>query len=143
LAFVVLFWILVPRVLFPSVRAIRDADSHAGKAAAFTRMTELFGVRLPFVSTSLDRVAARSVATVDRKLAEELLVSAKPGPARDLLIPSIEQTGAGPRAPAPAVGRRLGQALSRRARGSPGRRTPLPFTSPGMVRSVGCSRSTC
>jgi hypothetical protein len=95
LAFVVLFWILVPRVLFPSVRAIRDADSHAAKAAAFTRMTELFGFRLPFVSTSLDRVAARSVATVDRKLAEELLVSAKPGPARDLLIPSIEQTWGG------------------------------------------------
>lgn len=95
LVFVVLFWILVPRVLFPSVRAIRDADSHAGKAAAFERMTELFGVRLPFVSTSLDRVAARSVATVDRQLAEELLVSAKPGPARDLLIPSIEQTWGG------------------------------------------------
>jgi hypothetical protein len=95
LVFVALFSILIPRVVFPSVRAIRDADSHAGKAAAFERMTELFGVRFPFVSTSLDRVAARSVATVDRALAEELLISAKPGPARDLLIPSIEQTWGG------------------------------------------------
>lgn len=95
LAFALLFGILAPRVLFPSMRAIREADRHAGKAAAFSRMTEFAGLRLPFVSTSLDRVAARSVATADRKLAEELLISAKPGPARDLLIPSIEQIWGG------------------------------------------------
>ena len=112
LVFVGLFWILTTSVLFPSVRAIRDADSHAGKAAAFVRMTQLFGVRLPFVSTSLDRVAARSVATVDRTLAEELLVSAKPGPARDLLIPSIEQTWGGTTyASAGLWGGGLGQAV--------------------------------
>jgi len=94
-AFVLLFGLLAPRVLFPSVRSIRDADSHASRADAFTGMTKVFGIRLPFVSTSMDRVAARSVATVDRTLAEELLVSAKPGPARDLLIPSIEQIWGG------------------------------------------------
>jgi hypothetical protein len=95
LAFGLMFGVLAPRVLFPSVRAIRDADSHAAKAVAFERMTRLAGMRLPFVSTSMDRVAARSVATADRTLAEELLVSAKPGPARDLLIPSIEQIWGG------------------------------------------------
>lgn len=95
LAFLLLFGVLVPRVLFPSMRGIREADSHAGKAAAFERMTQVAGVRLPFVSTSLDRVAARSVATADRHLAEELLLSAKPGAARDLLMPSIEQIWGG------------------------------------------------
>ena len=94
-AFFLLFGILAPRVLFPSVRDIRAADSHAAQAAQFERMTRLFGVRLPFVSTSMDRVAARSVATTDRTLAEQLLVSAKPGQARDLLIPSIEQIWGG------------------------------------------------
>jgi len=94
-AFFVLFGILAPRVLFPSVRGIRAAESHAAQAVEFERMTRLFGMRLPFVSTSMDRVAARSVATSDRTLAEQLLVSAKPGQARDLLIPSIEQIWGG------------------------------------------------
>src|SRR6185437_15026514 len=69
-AFVLLFVLLTPRVLFPSVRAIRDADSHASRAAAFDDMTRLLGVRLPLVSKSMDRVAARSVATADQPLAE-------------------------------------------------------------------------
>ena len=94
-AFVLLFVLLTPRVLFPSVRAIRDADSHASRAAAFDDMTRLLGVRLPLVSKSMDRVAARSVATADQPLAEALLISAKAGPARDLLIPSIEQIWGG------------------------------------------------
>ena len=94
-AFVVLFVVLAPRILFPSVRGIRNADSHAAQAAEFANMTHLFGVRLPLVSTSMDRVAARSVATTDRTLAEQLLISAKPGQARDLLIPSIEQIWGG------------------------------------------------
>ena len=94
-AFALLFFLLTPRVLFPSMRGIRDADSHASRAAAFDDMTRLLGVRLPLVSKSMDRVAARSVATADEPLAEELLISAKPGSARDLLIPSIEQIWGG------------------------------------------------
>jgi hypothetical protein len=94
-AFLVLFGVLAPRILFPSVQGIRNADSHATQATQFARMTQLFGVRLPLVSTSMDRVAARSVATTDRALAEQLLISAKPGQARDLLIPSIEQIWGG------------------------------------------------
>jgi cell division protein FtsW (lipid II flippase) len=75
-------------------------------------MTQLFGVRLPFVSTSMDRVAARSVATSDRLLAEQLLISAKPGQARDLLIPSIEQIWGGTTyASAGFWGSGLGQAV--------------------------------
>lgn len=111
-AFFVLFGVLAPRVLFPSVRAIRDAESHAARAVAFERMTQLAGMRIPLVSTSMDRVAARSVATTDRVLAEELLVSAKPGSARDLLIPSIEQIwGATTYASAGFWGGGLGQAV--------------------------------
>jgi hypothetical protein len=94
-AFALLFFFLTPRVLFPSVGSIRDADSHASRAAAFDDMTRLLGVRLPLVSKSMDRVAARSVATADQPLAEALLISAKPGSARDLLIPSIEQIWGG------------------------------------------------
>jgi len=60
----------------------------------------------------MDRVAARSVATADRKLAEEMLISARPGPARDLLIPSIEQIwGAATYASAGWWGGGLGQAV--------------------------------
>jgi hypothetical protein len=112
LAFVALFGILAPRVLFPSVSAIRAADSHAAKAAAFERMTHVFGARVPLVATSMDRVAARSVATADRPLAEELLISARPGGARDLLIPSIEQIWGGTTyASAGFWGSGLGQAV--------------------------------
>ena len=112
LAFIGLFGVLAPRVLFPSVNAIRAADSHAAKAAAFERMTHVFGARVPFVGTSMDRVAARSVATADRPLAEELLISARPGGARDLLIPSIEQIWGGTTyASAGFWGSGLGQAV--------------------------------
>jgi hypothetical protein len=112
LAFVAFFGVLAPRVLFPSVNAIRIADSHAAKAAAFERMTRVFGAHVPFVATSMDRVAARSVATADRELAEELLISAYPGGARDLLIPSIEQIWGGTTyASASFWGSGLGQAV--------------------------------
>jgi len=112
LAFIALFGVLAPRVLFPSVNAIRAADSHAAKAAAFERMTHVFGARVPIVATSMDRVAARSVATADRSLAEELLISARPGGARDLLIPSIEQIWGGTTyASAGFWGSGLGQAV--------------------------------
>jgi hypothetical protein len=94
-AALLLFGVLTPRVLFPSVRAIRDADSHAAQAAAFQQMTEVFGLPVPIVRQSMDRVAARSVATADRGLAEALLIAAKPGGARDLLVPSIEQIWGG------------------------------------------------
>ncbi|MGH7443309.1 MAG: hypothetical protein ACREKM_00460, partial [Longimicrobiales bacterium] len=78
-------------VVFPETDPIRDAASHTAQAAAFSDMSELFGVRLPMLATPMDRAAARSVATADPELAERLLVAAGPGPARDLLIPSIEQ----------------------------------------------------
>src|SRR5262249_16899126 len=94
-AFFVLFGILAPRVLFPSVRPIRGAGSHAAQAGEFGGRTELLRMGVPLVGTSMDRVAARSVATSDRLLAEQLLISAKPGQARDLLIPSIEQIWGG------------------------------------------------
>jgi cell division protein FtsW (lipid II flippase) len=54
-------------------------------------MSKLVGLRLPILATPMDRAAARSVATRDPELAERLLIAAGPGPARDLLIPSIEQ----------------------------------------------------
>lgn len=112
LAFTLLFVVLVPRVLVPSARAIQDADSHAAKATAFENMGRVFGVRLPLVGTSLDRVAARSVATANRSVAEDLLLSAKPGAARDLLIPSIEQIwGGATYASAGFWGGGLGQAV--------------------------------
>jgi hypothetical protein len=79
------------QVVFPSMERIRAADSHAAQAEAFARMSTLWGIRIPFIGTPMDRAAARSVATRDRELAEALLVAAKPGPARDLLLPSIEQ----------------------------------------------------
>jgi len=99
-------------VLFRSVDAIRDGDSHTAKAAAFDRMTRIFGIRAGPIADPMDRVAARSVAKADRKLAEELLIAAKPGPARDLLIPSIEQIwGAAAYAAAGPLGVGLGQAV--------------------------------
>jgi cell division protein FtsW (lipid II flippase) len=111
-AFALLFALLSRQVLFRSVDAIRDADSHAAKAAAFDGMTRLLGARLGPIAGPMDRVAARTVAKADRKLAEELLLAAKPGPARDLLIPSIEQIwGAEAYARAGALGVGLGQAV--------------------------------
>jgi hypothetical protein len=111
-AFALLFGLLSRQVLFRSVDAIRDGDSHAAKAAAFDGMTRLLGVRVAPIAGPMDRVAARTVAKADRKLAEELLLAANPGPARDLLIPSIEQIwGSAAYAHAGALGVGLGQAV--------------------------------
>jgi hypothetical protein len=100
------------KVVFPATDDIRDADSHAAQASAFADMSKLVGMRLPILATPMDRAAARSVATRDPELAERLLVAAGPGPARDLLIPSIEQIW-GTRAYARAGwwGEGLGQAV--------------------------------
>jgi hypothetical protein len=100
------------KVVFPATDAIRNADSHATQSAAFADMSKLLGLRLPVLATPMDRAAARSVATRDPELAERLLVAAGPGPARDLLIPSIEQIW-GTRAYAAAgwSGEGLGQAV--------------------------------
>src|SRR5690606_19791965 len=100
------------KVVFPATDAIRDADSHAAQAAAFGDMSKLLGLRLPVLATPMDRAAARSVATRDPELAERLLVAAGPGPARDLLIPSIEQIwGTRAYATAGMWGEGLGQAV--------------------------------
>ena len=100
------------KVVFPATDQIRDADSHAAQATAFADMSRLVGMRLPILATPMDRAAARSVATRDPELAERLLIAAGPGPARDLLIPSIEQIW-GTRAYARAGwwGEGLGQAV--------------------------------
>jgi hypothetical protein len=100
------------KVVFPATDEIRDADSHAAQAQGFADMSKLVGLRLPILATPMDRAAARSVATRDPELAERLLVAAGPGPARDLLIPSIEQIW-GTRAYARAGwwGEGLGQAV--------------------------------
>jgi hypothetical protein len=98
------------KVVFPSVAAIRAADSHAAQAAAFDRMSTFFGTRV--FGTSMDRAAARGVVTRDQDLAEALLVSATPGPARDLLVPSIEQVwGARAYSSAGMWGEGLGRAV--------------------------------
>jgi hypothetical protein len=111
-AVLVLAMLVGKTVVFPATSAIRDADSHAEQAAAFADMSTFFGVRVPGLATPMDRAAARSVATRDPELAERLLVAAGPGPARDLLIPSIEQIW-GTRAYARAGwwGEGLGQAV--------------------------------
>ncbi|HEY2025369.1 MAG TPA: hypothetical protein VGG78_00085, partial [Gemmatimonadaceae bacterium] len=91
-AFALLAALLIGKVLFPSLDEIRRADSHLAKAEAFDHMSQLLHVSLPAsFGQSMNRVAARALATRDPGLAEEMLVSAQPGPARDLLIPSIEQ----------------------------------------------------
>lgn len=82
---------LIVKVLFPSMGPLREAEDHRDQAAAFSRMASIAGVRFPFLERPMDRAAARAVATHDRAIAESLVVAAHPGPARDLLIPSIEQ----------------------------------------------------
>ena len=107
-----LFFALFVKVLFPTVEPIKRADTHLAKAGAFDKMGRVFGVRLPVIGGSMDRVAARALATRDPRLAEEILVSAKPGPARDLLVPSIEQIwGARAYANAGMLGVGLGRAV--------------------------------
>jgi hypothetical protein len=107
-----LLLIMVKMVVFPSMQPIRDAPNHAAQAEAFARMSSVGGLRVPLLSTPLDRAAARSVATRSPELAEALVVAARPGTARDLLIPSVEQIwGAKAYARAGLWGKGLGQAV--------------------------------
>jgi cell division protein FtsW (lipid II flippase) len=104
--------LLARQVVFPTLRPIREAESHAAQATAFARLSTPLGARLPMLETPMDRAAARSITTRDRPLAEALLIAAHPGPARDLLIPSIEQIwGAQAYANAGLLGEGLGQAV--------------------------------
>jgi len=110
--FLLLATVLWRNVLHPPVSAIRSAQNHLARAVAFQRMGTVFGLSFPFVQTSLDRAAARAVVTRDRELAEELLIAAFPGNARDLLIPSIEQIwGAAAYARSGPWGQGLGKAV--------------------------------
>jgi hypothetical protein len=89
---VLLLYVIGSKVLWSPVGTIRRAGSHAEMASAFERNSRIFGLRLPGSANSpLDRAAARSIATRDQALAEQLLIAAAPGEARDLLMPSIEQ----------------------------------------------------
>jgi hypothetical protein len=88
-----LVFVLFAKVLFPDVGELRS-DDPVGRAERFEEMQRVFGVRLPVVGASLERAAARAVAARDQRAAEELLVAARPGLARDLLLPSIEQAWA-------------------------------------------------
>jgi hypothetical protein len=71
------------------VSALRS-DDPLERAERFEEMQSIFGMRFG----SLERAAARAVAARDQEAAEQLLVSARPGNARDLLLPSIEQAWA-------------------------------------------------
>lgn len=105
-------FIVVEKVLAPSLEGMRRATTHAARADAFAELSEVFGVRPLLIGESLDRAAARGVATHDQRLAEELLISAAPGRARDLLMPSIEQIwGARAYARAGLAGVGTGQAI--------------------------------
>ncbi len=93
-----LLGLLVVRVLAPDLSALQ-ASSEVGtevKTERFEELQTIFGVRLPLIDGSMNRVAARAVAAraASQSAAEELLLWARPGPARDLLIPSIEQAWA-------------------------------------------------
>lgn len=87
------------KVLFPPLGAIADPEaSYVARAERFASMQRLAGIPLTFappVQGSLERTAARAVATRDQQAAERLLVAAYPGNARDLLMPSIEQVWGG------------------------------------------------
>lgn len=113
----VLFLLLLlgKAVVFPSMTELKTARDHAVKSAAFSAMGEPFGFRLGQPGSAwrapIDRAIARAVATRDQGEAEELLVAAAPGVARDLLIPSIEQIwGARAYAQAGWLGAGLGRA---------------------------------
>ncbi len=107
------FVVIYTKVLFPAVDAIRRAETHEAKAAAFDEMGRFLGAPVPaFLSESFARAAARGIATKDQALAEELLMSATPGQPRDLLVPSIEQIwGAAAYASAGWTGAGLGRAV--------------------------------
>jgi hypothetical protein len=107
----VLFF-LVHSVLFPDLGAIAADNADAvSRANAFESMHRVAGFRVPIVNESFERAAARAVATRDQAAAERLLVSARPGAARDLLLPSIEQVwGSRAYAEAGAFGAGLGLA---------------------------------
>jgi hypothetical protein len=85
--------VLFSKVLFPDVRVL-SSDDPVQRAERFEEMQRVLGVKLPVVGASLERAAARAVAARDQRVAEELLVAARPGLARDLLLPSIEQAWA-------------------------------------------------
>jgi cell division protein FtsW (lipid II flippase) len=80
---------LAVKVLHPNVDALRSDDPRV-RAERFEQMQSMFGFRF----VSLERAAARAVAARDQRAAEELLIAARPGVARDLLAPSIEQVWA-------------------------------------------------
>ena len=111
-SFALLFW-TGERVLFPSLEPVRFAESHAAQATAFDDLSRVLGLRPPrFLATPLDRAASRAIASRDQELAERMLIAASPGPARDLLMPSIEQVwGARMYAQAGWFGEGLGQAV--------------------------------
>ncbi|MCC6316916.1 MAG: hypothetical protein IT361_04415 [Gemmatimonadaceae bacterium] len=114
LLIIAVVWFMGSRVLFPSIGVIGSRDAtYVDQATAFERMQGVLGFRVPIgpINRSLERAAARAVATVDQAAAERLLVAARPGEARDLLIPSIEQTwGTRAYAAAGLLGRGLGRA---------------------------------
>jgi hypothetical protein len=87
------------KVLFPPLGAIADPGaSYVARAEQFESMQRFVGIPLALVApvqSSLERTAARAVATRDQEAAERLLVAAYPGNARDLLMPSIEQVWGG------------------------------------------------
>jgi len=86
------------KVLFPPLGAIGSREaSYVARADHFDGMQGLFGIPVPIpqIRASLERTAARAVATRDQRAAERLLVAARPGNARDLLMPSIEQVWGG------------------------------------------------
>lgn len=88
-----LLMVLSAKVLFPSVVALSNPDPTV-RTERFDQMQGLLGRRLPVLGGPLERAAARAVAARAPREAEELLVWARPGSGRDLLIPSIEQAWA-------------------------------------------------
>jgi hypothetical protein len=132
-------YVVISKVLFPGVESIRRAPTHAAKAEAFDAMGRLFGLRIWKMGAPLDRAAARGVATRDQALAERLLVSAAPGEARDLLMPSIEQIWGAKAYSRAESGARLSVIAASRLP-SPTPRTPsLCTSSPSTACWVDCS----
>ena len=107
-----MLYLLGSKVLSPPLDEIRRAPTHDAKAVAFDQMGRVWGFDPPFIGESLSRAAARGIATADKDLAEELLLSAAPGQPLNLLKPSIEQIwGAAAYSSAGATGAGLGRAV--------------------------------
>ena len=107
-----MLYLLGSKVLSPPLDDIRRAPTHDAKAVAFDQMGRVWGFEPPFIGESLSRAAARGIATADKDLAEELLLSAAPGQPLNLLKPSIEQIwGAAAYSSAGATGAGLGRAV--------------------------------